>query len=292
MMQFEQFCSAYRPLVIQAMQEQAGLFSHQHLKRAVMQLLGRGKLFRPLLAVACYEAAGGRDPKGIIPLVVPLEMIHTFTLIHDDLPCMDDAELRRGVTAVHLEYGEAAAVLAGDALQNLALYVLSSESPIADAEVRVRLIKSATLAIHNVVEGQMLDLDAETKQCSLAELEELHRKKTGALIGACCESGAILAGAKLEVSREFYSWGELLGLVFQIKDDLLSIEGSEAVVGKTLATDETRGKSTYPLVLGLDESKGKMKQGVDDLVSWVDRMQLEHGEILKSLAQYAGSRES
>jgi geranylgeranyl diphosphate synthase type II len=249
---FDAFSAELRPRLAVEMQRQLSAIQLASLNRAMGHLLGRGKLFRPLLVLAAARAVSGGAVAELLPLATPVELIHTFTLIHDDLPAMDDAQLRRGVPAVHLAYDEATAVLAGDALLSWALYLLGTEPPDLPASTRLALVAEASFATKEVVEGQMLDLAGEGQHLDLAELEHLHSKKTGALLGACCALGALLAGASPVAVDELRQLGIQIGLAFQIRDDLLSLQSTEEEMGKTLETDTAKHKSTYPRLLGLD----------------------------------------
>ncbi len=199
-------------------------------------------------------------------------------------------DLRRGVAAVHVAHGEALALLAGDALLNLALYRLATTEPVVAAEVRIRLIASATHATHLVVEGQVLDLQGEGSAWSEAALEQLHRGKTGALLGACCEFGAITAGAGAGVTTALHELGVNIGLAFQMRDDLLSIEGDETAVGKTLSTDAQKAKATYPRILGEDIARRKLSQLTQANLERIDVLRLPAPDVLKEIAAAAEKR--
>lgn len=265
-------------------------FEMPALRAAAGHLLGRGKLFRPLLALAAYHAVSGRNPAAYVPIATALELIHTFTLIHDDLPCMDDAQLRRGVPAVHLAHGEALALLAGDALSNLALLMLAQSGPRLLGAVRVRLIESATLATHRVVEGQVLDLRSEGADLDVADLEYLHRAKTGALIGACCEFGGILARVNSVENDRLRDLGEDIGLAFQMRDDLLSVGGDEQTVGKTLSTDADKAKATYPRIVGVERAEQMLAELTRDNLARIEQLQLPAPELLIAIAASADKR--
>ena len=273
------------------MQRQLEPVAVGELKVAMAHLVGRGKLFRPLLALAVCRAVTGADTTPFIPLVTPLELIHTFTLIHDDLPCMDDAALRRGVASVHIAHGEAVAVLAGDALANYALRLLAIEPAPAGDEMRLELIRAATDATHAVVEGQVLDLLGEGRALALPELMRMHRLKTGALLGACCEIGALLGGLPRWQAGLMREFGVELGLAFQIRDDLLSVESDEAVMGKTLTTDADKEKSTYVRLLGSEGAHSELDRTLARLGSALDGLGLAEPQLLASFIEWAGRRD-
>ena len=276
----ETSCSAYCSLV-----------SVPALRDAMAHLLGRGKLFRPLLALASVQAVAGEDPSAAIPLVAPLELIHTFSLIHDDLPCMDDADLRRGLSSVHVAHGEALAVLAGDALLNLAHYCLATRGSIP-AGTRGRLLAATAQATHQVVEGQVLDLEAEQRDLSLDELRRLDEKKTGALIGACCEAGAILGGAGEALAQRMRELGVRIGWAFQLRDDLLSVQGDEKRVGKTLNVDARKQKATSPRLLGVESTERMLSELLADVSREINALGLREAGLLQEFATLAGQRES
>lgn len=284
------FREVYTPLIQTELGRQLQPVAVAELKAAMAHLTGRGKLFRPILALATCRAVTGADPLGYLALATPLELIHTFTLIHDDLPCMDDADLRRGVPAVHLAYDEALAVLAGDALLNYAIKLLAEVPSELTDTARLRMILAATEATHAVVEGQVLDLQGEGRRLTLLEMQRMHGLKTGALIGACCETGAILAGLDHAAAAALHRFGAKLGLAFQIRDDLLSVESSEAAMGKTLTTDEDKEKSTYPRLLGLDAAHRELDQTLDDLQSQLSGLGLVEPQLLGGFIDWAGRR--
>jgi geranylgeranyl diphosphate synthase, type II len=288
-MDLAQFQDRFRPLLATTMRQQLEGVSVPELQAAMAHLAGRGKLFRPLLVLATCEACGG-DPQQWPRLATPLEFIHTFTLIHDDLPCMDDAELRRGVPAVHVAFSEALAVLAGDALLGHGLYLLATEPPQLPLGVRCQLVTTATRANQLVVEGQVLDLQGEGQELNLAQLQRLHRLKTGALLGACCACGGLLAGATAESVRQLWQLGELMGLAFQVRDDLLSLESTETQMGKTLTTDLAKNKATYPRALGLAGARAYLAELLDQLVADITALNLPRPALLLAQAREAGER--
>jgi geranylgeranyl diphosphate synthase type II len=231
-------------------------------------LLGGGKRLRPILCMAAAEAVGG-DAQPVIPAACALEMIHTYSLIHDDLPAMDDDRLRRGRPTCHVAFDEATAILAGDALLTLAFSVLAEAGETAlEAEAArwlgaIRRIADAAGYV-GMVEGQMRDMAGENADLSLAELEGVHRRKTGALIRASVSAGAGLAGASPEARSALETYADRLGLAFQVVDDILNEEGDPSVMGKAAGTDRDRQKSTYPALLGLDAAKDRAAQLVQE----------------------------
>ncbi|MCH7472057.1 polyprenyl synthetase family protein [bacterium] len=289
-MQLSEFSECYRPRIQATLQEQAAEITVPKLRSVVLHILGKGKLFRPLLALATYRAVSGEDAEHCIRLVTPLEMIHTATLIHDDLPCMDDAGLRRGVVAAHRQFGEALAVLAGDALLNLATYILATQRAGISERQRLRLIAAATRATHEAIQGQAVDIGAEGRSLALEELKKLHRKKTGSLLGACCETGAVLAGADDSLAEKLREAGVGIGLAFQIQDDLLSLESSEEAMGKTLDTDVTKAKSTFPRALGLEATQQYAAQALEESCQAIEELDLAKPDLLLAIAKQAVER--
>jgi geranylgeranyl diphosphate synthase, type II len=217
-----------------------------------------GKRFRPALLLATGQAFGA-DNKQLIKTACAFELIHTYSLIHDDLPAMDDDDLRRGRPTCHVRFDEATAILAGDALQTLAFQTVANDEEL-DAPTRVRLISELAQAAatpEGMVAGQALDMEAEARQVNGAQLEEIHRLKTGALITATARCGAIIGAADEHGLAAITSYGAHLGLLFQITDDLLDITASAADLGKTPGKDARSSKATYPALYGIEESREK-----------------------------------
>ena len=215
-------------------------------------LLGGGKRFRGALLLAAYRAAGGRDDA--TTLAAAVEIVHTYSLVHDDLPCMDDDDMRRGRPTVHKAYGVRAATVAGVAMVPLAVSVAVQ----AARELRVRepgQIVSELMSASGaggMIGGQLLDLEGEGKPHTLAQLEQVHRGKTGALVRAAALLGGVAAGADERAADALATYGSALGLAFQIADDVLDVTGTTQVLGKTAGRDAVLGKSTYPALLGVD----------------------------------------
>jgi geranylgeranyl diphosphate synthase type II len=214
-------------------------------------LMAGGKRLRPLLVLAAAEACGGRA-KRVMPAACAFECLHTYSLIHDDLPAMDDDDLRRGKPTSHKAFDEATAILAGDALLTLAFELIagcgprSSEAVLAFAEASGR---------KGMVGGQMADIEAEGKKTSAAQLKFIHSGKTGALITGAIECGAILTGASAAKRLALRQFGRHIGLAFQVSDDILNVEGDAVKLGKSTGSDAGKGKATYPSLFGLEKSK-------------------------------------
>ncbi|NNE09097.1 MAG: polyprenyl synthetase family protein [Gemmatimonadetes bacterium] len=230
-------------------------------------LTAGGKRIRPILLLLAHEAAGGRS-EAAAQAAAALEMIHTYSLIHDDLPCMDDDDLRRGRPTCHVAFGEATALLAGDALLTHAFGLLAEASGI-EPTVRCPMIATHAGAIgyEGMIGGQMLDLDAEKKNgLSILELQTIHERKTGAFLEAAPALGAMAAGASDETTAAFREYGRKIGLAFQIADDLLDVTGTAEEAGKRVGKDAARGKATYPGLLGIDRSRSRARELVEEAV--------------------------
>jgi len=225
-----------------------------------------GKRIRPILCIAAAEAVGG-ILEVVLPAACALELIHTYSLIHDDLPAMDDDEYRRGKLTNHRVFGEDIAILAGDALLTEAFHLLSGKELIEGIPA-----ERVLAAIHEISEaagcfgmvgGQVLDVEAEGKAVDLKALNEIHSRKTGAMIRAAVRVGAILAGADEERFQALSEYGSSLGIAFQIADDILDVEGDRDLLGKETGADVTRRKATFPAIVGIDESKTRAQELVD-----------------------------
>ena len=230
--------------------QHAPLRLHQAMRYAALE---GGKRVRPLLTFAAGELAGA-DPARLEVAACAVELIHTYSLVHDDLPCMDDDRLRRNKPTVHIEYDEATALLAGDALQALAFQLLSEHALADDPSVRLAMVNTLAVAAgsRGMAGGQAIDLEATGKTLSQAELEYMHVRKTGALISAAVKLGALCAGpcpAPLE------QYGRRVGLAFQVVDDVLDREASTATLGKTAGKDSKQGKPTYVSTLGVARAR-------------------------------------
>jgi len=225
-------------------------------------LLAGGKRIRPALLLECYQTCGGTESglanvETIMPAALAIECIHTYSLIHDDLPCMDDDDLRRGNPTCHKQFDEATAVLAADALQALAFELLASAN--IDSNLRCKLIHSLALAsgCQGMVGGQVLDMQAESDSegMDLLAVERIHLHKTGALLCWCCEAGALLANASEKQFQACSRYGKSVGLLFQIADDILDTTASSVALGKSAGKDEAQNKATYVSVLGLQRAR-------------------------------------
>jgi geranylgeranyl diphosphate synthase type II len=221
-------------------------------------LFAGGKRLRPILVLAACEAVGGNTEHALKPACA-LEMIHTYSLIHDDLPAMDDDNFRRGIPTNHKVFGEATAILAGDALLSEAFVILSRPCSDISPSTQIKLINiAATASGHaGMVGGQVVDMNAEGQENSLETVDFIHTHKTGALIRASLQMGAIIGGADNKQLQQISAFGQSAGLAFQIADDLLDIEATRDQLGKDVGTDQDRGKATYPAVVGISQAHCK-----------------------------------
>jgi farnesyl diphosphate synthase len=249
-----------------------------------------GKRVRPLLAYASGECLGIAEDLLDTPAAA-IELVHAFSLVHDDLPAMDDDDLRRGKPTLHRQYDEATAILAADALQPLAFSVLASQ-PTVPADTRTRLVKLVADACGSLgmTGGQSMDLSAEGKALEAAEIEHMYALKTGALIHAAVVAPAVLAeGLPTERAAAIDAFGRTIGLAFQIKDDLLDIEGETDVIGKPAGSDERREKATYPGLLGLEASRRRCDELLRSALEQLDDFE-DAAEPLRWLAQFIVER--
>ncbi len=254
-------------------------------------VLGGGKRVRPILALGACEAVGG-EPAAALPVACALELIHAYSLVHDDLPAMDDDVLRRGQPTTHVAFGEALAILAGDALLTEAFAVLARAAEAA-ADPRPLLRATREIAdaagLHGMVGGQAADLAAEGEAADLATVEFIHIRKTGALLLAAVRGGALLGGADDEQLRQLTRYGECVGLAFQIADDILDAEAPAAHTGKQPGRDRERQKVTFPAVLGMPAAKQRAGELRDGALAALDGFPAAAGP-LRALAEFVVAR--
>ncbi len=256
----------------------------QSIHRAMRySVLGGGKRIRPIL---CLEAAAAVGPakRGVEDLACALELIHTYSLIHDDLPALDNDDLRRGRPTCHKKFGEATAILAGDALLTLAFEVLGRLEAPRGARIIAELARALGTR-SGMISGQVADLEAERKRISARELAYIHRSKTGALIRASVRSGALAAGASAVELERLTRYGEKVGLAFQIVDDILDVRSSTARLGKPAHHDAARHKATYPALHGLKRSEQLAAELIDDACAAL-RPFGRRAAVLEGIARY------
>lgn len=253
------------------------------LKAMQYSLNAGGKRIRPILLIATLEALGKTKELGL-EVAAAIEMIHTYSLIHDDLPAMDNDDFRRGMPTNHKVFGEGIAILAGDALLTLAFQLIASIayknnkiSPMTVLDLITNLSRSAGPI--GMVGGQVLDLEGENRQLTLTDLEQIHRHKTGDLIHYSIYAGAVLAEANESERNALQIYARNLGLAFQIQDDILDITGTEANIGKPIGSDQKLGKSTYPALLGLAAAQQWLKQLVDEAKKAIQLPRIQHNRL-------------
>jgi geranylgeranyl diphosphate synthase, type II len=255
-------------------------------------LFSGGKRIRPLLALAAAEAVGAPIAP-VLPFACAIELIHTYSLIHDDLPAMDDDDLRRGKPTSHVVFGEGMAILAGDALLTEAFRVMAEAAakPAVDPRAALQVLTEITIAAgaRGMVAGQAADMDAERAAADLPTVEWIHIRKTGALIRAAVRAGAVLGSAAPDQLRRLTRYAEFLGLAFQVGDDVLDAEGATAMTGKSIGRDRIRHKATYPALLGLSAAKQRGQELLADAVREL-RFLDSRAEPLREIARFIVGR--
>jgi len=264
----------------------------RHIEAMVYSLSAGGKRIRPILCIAAAEALSCQV-SALMAVPCALECIHTYSLIHDDLPAMDDDELRRGKATNHMVYGEAGAILAGDGLLTFAFELLSSQAHNGSLapEMQLRLINIIAKAAGptGMVGGQSLDIISENQEIDFETLQAIHSRKTGALITASVQAGAILGRADDRQFNALSEYGKNIGLAFQIVDDLLNVEGTEEELGKAVGSDADRNKATYPSIFGIEATREKAKQTVANAIGALNDFD-KKADPLRDLAEYIYSR--
>ena len=242
----------------------------RHLQEAIEYcLLAPGKRLRPLMVLLANQACGGRTADAL-GAACAIEMIHTYSLVHDDLPAMDDDDLRRGRPTCHIQFGESTAILVGDALLTQAFEVMASDVRPVETAVRcIQVLATAAGACH-LIGGQAADLAAENQQLTIEALESIHVRKTAALFSAAAHLGGLTAGADEGRTTHLSEFGRLFGLSFQIIDDLLDVHGQETHLGKVVHKDQRRGKSTYPKLMGDRNSREQSQHLIDQAIAHLE----------------------
>ena len=255
-------------------------------------LMAGGKRLRPILILSTYQIFKD-NIECCMPYAVAIEMIHNFSLIHDDLPAIDNDDFRHGKLTNHKKFNESTAILAGDGLMNYAYYVISEDlkntTDVQELKIKINIFNELTVAIDRMIAGEQVDTEFEGKPISSDYLEYMHKNKTGALIRLCVRIGAILGGATEEQLEELTSYAEKIGLAFQIKDDILSEEGDELITGKPVGNDREKHKCTYVTKYGLQEAKDILEKIISEAVAITEKHG-EKGEFLKELAIYIKDR--
>tara|TARA_B100000686_G_scaffold92337_1_gene98828 strand:- start:1985 stop:2872 length:888 start_codon:yes stop_codon:yes gene_type:complete len=253
--------------------------------------LGGGKRLRPFLLMQSANLFGV-NKRSALRTGAALELIHCYSLVHDDLPAMDDDDLRRGKPTVHKQFDEATAILAGDALLTLAFEILSHDETHSNARVRCQLVSALAKAAgsHGMVGGQMIDLQAENESLNIGQITRLQRLKTGELIAYACEAGAILGQASHSAHEALRGYAHDVGLAFQIADDLLDVEGKVETVGKAVNKDENAGKATFVSILGVERARSQAKRLADQAAEHLAIFG-EKAELLRQTAYFVVERE-
>ena len=266
----------------------------QNLHRAMRySLLGGGKRLRPVLVLMAGEALGAATDD-LMPAACAMEMIHTYSLIHDDLPAMDNDDLRRGRPTCHKAFGDAMAILAGDALLTLAFEVLASDAPAGDVDRQIRVVKEVAAAagtVNALIGGQVADIENEGRQVTDDTLEYIHRSKTGAMIRASVTIGGIIAGGDRNQIETLRCYGEKIGLAFQVADDILDVTSTSEQLGKTPGKDMAARKATYPALHGIAQSEARARQLVDEAIATISALG-PAAHKLKEMASFIIARTS
>ena len=253
-------------------------------------IMAGGKRLRPFLVMTSADLFSV-SRESALRAAAAVEMVHTYSLVHDDLPAMDDDDLRRGKPTCHVQFGEATAILAGDALLTLAFEVLSETATHADPEVRCELVNALAVAAGSMgmVGGQMMDLEAESQRLDIGAITRLQRLKTGALIAFSCEAGAILGKAHEPARHALKAYAHDLGLAFQITDDLLDTTGSEKDLGKKVRKDAGAGKATFVSVLGVERARAQAKMLAEQAAAHLEMFE-EKADMLRDVARFVVER--
>ncbi|HTB23339.1 MAG TPA: farnesyl diphosphate synthase [bacterium] len=291
---FGAYYAARRGLVDTALRKAVPALKPARLKQAMeYSLLAPGKRLRPVLVIAAAEACGAAAAK-VLPTACAFEALHTYSLIHDDLPAMDDDDLRRGRPTCHKAFDEATAILAGDALLTLAFELVAKNAEVRGVDAAHALEASRVLARaaggQGMVGGQMADIEAEGRAIGLSGLKAIHAGKTGALITAALECGAVLAGAKAPRRKALALFGRHLGLAFQVADDILNVVGDQAKLGKRVGSDAAAHKATYPALLGLQNAKKTAHNEFQSALAALEPFG-PAGEALRGLARFVVERD-
>src|SRR5215471_8633615 len=264
---------------------------HQAMRHSVF---AGGKRLRPILCMEAARVVAGCVPEGIEELASALEMLHTYSLIHDDLPALDNDDLRRGRPTCHKAFGDAIAILAGDALLTRAFEVLASDAPAGDVDRQIRVIREVAAAagtVNALIGGQVADIENEGRQVTDSTLEYIHRSKTGAMIRSSVTIGGIIAGGDNNQIETLRQYGEKIGLAFQVADDILDVTSTSEQLGKTPGKDMAARKATYPALHGIAQSEARARQLVDEAIATISALG-PAGHKLKEMASFIIARTS
>lgn len=258
-------------------------------------VLNGGKRIRPILLLMILDLFD-KDEKLGVPSAAALEMIHSYSLVHDDLPALDNDDYRRGKLTTHKKFGEAEGILIGDALLTHAFYILTEKNlNLLSPEKIVEIVRltSSYAGINGMIGGQMIDIESENKKINMETLKYIHKNKTGKLLRLPIEIGCVISETSKDIREKLEKFADLIGLAFQIKDDILDIEGDFETLGKPIGSDAELNKSTYPLLIGLDESKKLLQEIVDEAKNIIKKnFSKEKGKMLIELTDYIAFRKN
>ena len=258
-------------------------------------VLNGGKRIRPILLLMILDLFD-KDEKLGVPSAAALEMIHSYSLVHDDLPALDNDDYRRGKLTTHKKFGEAEGILIGDALLTHAFYILTEKNlNLLSPEKIVEIVRltSSYAGINGMIGGQMIDIESENKKIDMETLKYIHKNKTGKLLRLPIEIGCVISETSKDIREKLEKFADLIGLAFQIKDDILDIEGDFETLGKPIGSDAELNKSTYPLLIGLDESKKLLQEIVDEAKNIIkENFSEEKGKMLIELTDYIAFRKN
>ncbi|WP_367278832.1 polyprenyl synthetase family protein [Desulfobacula sp.] len=292
LMEKQELVNRYLKLILEQFNQK-----HKLIMAMDHSLMAGGKRLRPILSMAAAQACG-KDFLIALPACCAIEMIHTYSLIHDDLPAMDNDDLRRGLSTCHKKFSEATAILAGDALLTHAFNIISQPEQVfkiyPDTQTRIKLISRISWAagIKGMVEGQMLDMQSyqSEQRDNLTHLKKIHALKTGKMITVSVEAGAISVDADTETIEKLIIYAGKIGLAFQVADDILNIEGDPKIMGKAAGSDALNDKMTFPAIIGLAESKKYAKKLIDDAIETISQFD-EKAVPLRAIANYIINRD-
>ena len=291
-MNFQQYlteCQKWIDAGLKSVLEKADISDDRLREAMTYSTLAGGKRVRPFLVCASCEALGG-DKEQVLPAACAVELIHTYSLVHDDLPAMDDDDLRRGLPTCHKSFDEATAILAGDALLTLAFEVIADSSLPGDIRINQTRTLARAAGGHGMVAGQAMDIEATGNRLDFHSLKKLHQRKTGALIKAACSLGGLAAGGTSEQVQALSEYADAVGLAFQIRDDILDVTASTEVLGKSQGADINLGKNTYVSLLGLDGAREQAQTLRDKALTCLAPFG-EKATVLRQLADYIINRD-
>ncbi len=292
-MKIKDFLAHNKKIIDSALEELLPVKAEPELITEAMRysIFAGGKRLRPILVLSTYRATGGKKIDQILPAACAVEMIHTYSLIHDDLPAMDNDDFRRGKPSCHKQFGEAIAILAGDALFAKSFEVLQKTKVSAEIILRVNKVLSSTVGVDGIIGGQVMDITSSSDKKDRKLLKYIHTHKTGKFISGCMVIGAILANAYKDEIAALKRAGDILGLAFQIVDDILDIKSTKKTLGKSVHKDTDKKKLTYPVVYGLEESIKKSTQLLEKTIAvFNEELRFRDTTELENIAEFIVNR--